>query len=112
MLEKVKEFIIYADCIGEFDKYFWYSRLSNFDEDTLHQIYKKLLEAENELLSLELKAIRTIGNLIEQTYPELKDKYLPNYETEFSQFLQIAEELNMEQIQSLKQELIHVNNTK
>jgi hypothetical protein len=106
MLEKVKEFIIHADCIGEFDKYFWYSRLPSFDEPTLKHIYNKLLEAENELLSLELKAIKTIGGLIEQTYPELKDKYLPNYEEEFNQYLQIAEELNMEQIQSLKQELV------
>lgn len=100
--EKVSKFIQYCSCISEFDKYFWLSKLDSFDEFTLQNIYKSLLKAESKLLDFELNSIGKIKELIVNTYPELQDKYMPDFSSIYQDFKAVQNELTIDRIQSLR----------
>ncbi|MBD3363036.1 hypothetical protein GF362_04925 [Candidatus Dojkabacteria bacterium] len=103
--EKVKNFIKYCGCISEIDKYFWLSKIDEFSEDTLTQIYSILLKYERELVNFELTSINKIQQLILKTYPELQDKFLPNYKELFEDFKTIEKEITFEQIKDIRNKI-------
>lgn len=105
MKEKVKKFIKYCNCISEFDKYFWLKQVEILDDQKLDAVYESLLKHENELVGVELKSIGKIQGLIVKTYPELKEKYLPDYNSIFRDYETIQTELTHEKLQNLRERL-------
>ncbi len=105
MLEKVTNFIKYCGCISEFDKYFWLSKVPTLSEEFLTRIYTVLLEAERELLQVELQSVGRIKNLIDASYPELTEDYLPNYFEIFDEFKKIEENVTEANIQNFRKTL-------
>lgn len=108
--KKVKNFIKYCNCISEFDKYFWIDKLDDFDESTLHSIYKILLESENKLLYLELNSIYKIKNLIEESYPSMQKDFLPDYESLMHDYEITQKELSLEKIKDIRVKLKQIIN--
>jgi hypothetical protein len=100
--EKIEKFIRYCSSISEFDKYFWISKLDEFDNETLYKIYTTLLRFESKLLDFELNSIGKIKALITDTYPELESKYLPDFQSIYEDFKTVQNELTIDRIQSLR----------
>lgn len=103
--KKVESFIKYCNSISELDKYFWLSKLEDFDEETLHQIYQILLQSEGKLLFLELNSIGKIKNLISQSYPTLKNSFLPDYQSLMEDYEITQKELSVEKIKDIRAKL-------
>lgn len=111
--QKVQNFIKYCNCISEFDKYFWLSKLPNFDEETLIEMYEVLLGAEKELIHVELESIGKVKDLIDNSYPELKEEYLPNYQSLFKDYQTINREMSIDEINKIREEIRqHIDHTK
>lgn len=108
---KLKELIEHCESISKFDKYFWLSKLDTFEEETLHRMYKNILRSEKELLSIQVKSINEIKLLIENSYPELKDKYLADIDPIIDDFKAVDNEIDHEQLLWIKNELSkHIKN--
>ncbi|MBP9759491.1 hypothetical protein KBD45_07405 [Candidatus Dojkabacteria bacterium] len=106
--QKVEKFIKYCNSISEFDKYFWLSKLDKFEENVLHEIYQILLQSESKLLFLELNSIGKIRDLLSQSYPTLKNEFLPDYQSLMNDYEITQKELSIEKIMDIRTKLAKI----